>query len=130
MGKEKNKINNVVLIADFLPRKCGIATFTHDLRNSMAQIGLSGKVDVVAMDDQPEGYDYPDCVKFQVNDRERDDYVRAAEFINMNGYELAIVQHEFGIFGGKAEIMNIFCHENTKTPLYHSGTFNGYETVM
>ncbi len=35
-----------------------------------------------------------------------------------------------GIFGGKAEIMNIYCHENTKTPLYHSGTFNGYETVM
>ncbi len=35
-----------------------------------------------------------------------------------------------GIFGGKKEIMNIFCHENTKTPLYHSGTFNGYETVM
>ncbi|MCP4024573.1 MAG: aminotransferase class III-fold pyridoxal phosphate-dependent enzyme, partial [Desulfobacteraceae bacterium] len=35
-----------------------------------------------------------------------------------------------GVFGGKKEIMNIYCHENTKTPLYHSGTFNGYETVM
>jgi glutamate-1-semialdehyde 2,1-aminomutase len=35
-----------------------------------------------------------------------------------------------GVFGGKAEIMNIFCHENTDKPLYHSGTFNGYETVM
>lgn len=35
-----------------------------------------------------------------------------------------------GVFGGKKEIMNIFCHENTDRPLYHSGTFNGYETVM
>jgi glutamate-1-semialdehyde 2,1-aminomutase len=35
-----------------------------------------------------------------------------------------------GILGGKKEIMNIYCHENTATPLYHSGTFNGYETVM
>jgi glutamate-1-semialdehyde 2,1-aminomutase len=35
-----------------------------------------------------------------------------------------------GVFGGKKEIMNIFCHENTDKPLYHSGTFNGYETVM
>ncbi len=35
-----------------------------------------------------------------------------------------------GVFGGKEEFMNIFCHENTKTPLYHSGTFNGYETLM
>ncbi len=35
-----------------------------------------------------------------------------------------------GVFGGKAEIMNIFCHEKTDKPLYHSGTFNGYETVM
>lgn len=35
-----------------------------------------------------------------------------------------------GVFGGKEEIMNIYCHENTATPLYHSGTFNGYETLM
>ena len=35
-----------------------------------------------------------------------------------------------GVFGGKKEIMNIFCHENTDKPLYHSGTFNGYETLM
>jgi glutamate-1-semialdehyde 2,1-aminomutase len=35
-----------------------------------------------------------------------------------------------GVFGGKEKIMNIFCHENTDKPLYHSGTFNGYETVM
>jgi glutamate-1-semialdehyde 2,1-aminomutase len=35
-----------------------------------------------------------------------------------------------GVFGGKKEFMNIFCHENTARPLYHSGTFNGYETLM
>ncbi|MBT4523006.1 MAG: aspartate aminotransferase family protein [Halieaceae bacterium] len=35
-----------------------------------------------------------------------------------------------GVLGGKTEIMNIFCHESTSEPLYHSGTFNGYETVM
>ena len=35
-----------------------------------------------------------------------------------------------GVLGGKAEFMNIYCHENTEKPLYHSGTFNGYETVM
>ncbi|MCD4720668.1 MAG: aspartate aminotransferase family protein [Desulfobacula sp.] len=35
-----------------------------------------------------------------------------------------------GVFGGKEDIMNIFCHEKTDKPLYHSGTFNGYETVM
>ena len=35
-----------------------------------------------------------------------------------------------GVFGGRADIMNIYCHENTDKPLYHSGTFNGYETVM
>ena len=35
-----------------------------------------------------------------------------------------------GVFGGKSEIMDMFCHEKTATPLYHSGTFNGYETVM
>ncbi len=100
LAKTTTKINSVVLIADFLPRQCGIATFTFDLCTKMKELNLPGGVDVVAMDDQPEGYPYGDAVKFQVNDRIRDDYVRAAEFININNYDLAIVQHEFGIYGG------------------------------
>ena len=35
-----------------------------------------------------------------------------------------------GVFGGKEEVMKVYCHESTDAPLYHSGTFNGYETVM
>ena len=101
-SSDKTRIANVVFISDFLPRQCGIATFTAALCESLtAEMSGYGRVDVAAMDDQPEGYNYPDCVKFQVNDHNRNDYVRAAEFININGYDLAIVQHEYGIFGGK-----------------------------
>ncbi len=35
-----------------------------------------------------------------------------------------------GVFGGTQEVMRIYCHESVDAPLYHSGTFNGYETVM
>ena len=30
------EIRKIALIGDYLPRKCGIATFTHDLRQSVA----------------------------------------------------------------------------------------------
>ncbi len=96
------RIKNIVLISDYLPRKCGIATFTRDLCTSMIEeMPRDSRVEVVAMDDQPQGYAYPDCVKFQVNEPILDDYARAAEFININGFDLAIVEHEYGIFGGQ-----------------------------
>jgi glycosyltransferase involved in cell wall biosynthesis len=53
-----------------------------------------------AMDDLPEGYDYPDRVKFQLGQNAQVDYLRAADFINFSRVSVACLQHEYGIFGG------------------------------
>ena len=57
---------------------------------------------VVAMTNPGGSYAYPPAVRHQVCDDVIGDYVRAAEFLNSAGYDVACLQHEYGIFGGEA----------------------------
>lgn len=94
-------LNSIAVIGTHLPRLCGIATFTNDLCLALAQeLGNHGHVEVLAMDDVMEGYAYPDRVKFQLAANNVGEYIRAASFININQYDVVVLQHEFGIFGG------------------------------
>jgi glycosyltransferase involved in cell wall biosynthesis len=43
-------------------------------------------------------------VRFEIQETDIAAYQRAAEFLNVNGVDLLSVQHEYGIFGGKAGI--------------------------
>lgn len=93
----------LAVIGNYLPRQCGIATFTTDLCNSLTR-GLKKngeRLTVVAMDDVETGYPYPDRVGFQIRANVQSDYIHAAEFLNVHKFDAAILQHEFGIFGGE-----------------------------
>ncbi len=91
----------IAVIGNYLPRLCGIATFTSDLCEVLAgQLSSQQNVIVLAMDDTNDGYDYPERVKFEIRDKIPADYLRAAEFLNLNKSDAVILQHEFGIFGG------------------------------
>lgn len=93
----------VAVIGNYLPRLCGIATFTTDLCTAMAgELGNRGKVIAVVMDDIPEGYAYPSRVKFQLRMNVQGDYRLAADFINVSQADVVILEHEYGIFGGLA----------------------------
>ena len=92
---------NVAIVGNCIPRQCGIATFTHDVATWLsADLGPGSEVFVIAMNDRPEGYDYPPIVGFEVLQSNPRDYLRAADFVNMSGADLVSLQHEFGIFGG------------------------------
>jgi glycosyltransferase involved in cell wall biosynthesis len=90
------------MIGNFPPRVCGIATFTRDLLAGLSQASPRTEWVVVAMNDRPETYPFPDLVRHVVAHDAPDQYVLAAEEINRSGAEIAFVQHEFGIFGGPA----------------------------
>jgi glycosyltransferase involved in cell wall biosynthesis len=83
-----------------LPRKCGIATFTHDLRDAVQGALPGGQCSVVSVSDRREGYEYPDEVRFEIDERSPDDYLRAAEYLNLLNVDVVSLQHEFGIYGG------------------------------
>jgi glycosyltransferase involved in cell wall biosynthesis len=95
-------LQSVAFVGNYLPRRCGIATFTQDLHRAVA----AGRPDlescVVAMTDSDRTYDYPSAVRFEVHDETVSDYVRAAAFLNNAGFDVVSLQHEYGIFGGEA----------------------------
>ena len=97
-----DRLDRIALVGNFLPRKCGIATYTTDTYNALTARYPDLKVDVWAMDDRPEGYDYPPAVTGSVAQNERAAYLAAAREIEASGAQVLWLQHEFGIFGGSA----------------------------
>lgn len=89
----------IAFVGDYLPRKCGIATFTHDLRTGIKKASGAECV-VVPVDDIDGAYDYQSEVKFQITEQEIESYRRAADFLNFSDIDLISLQHEFGIYGG------------------------------
>ena len=107
----------ISLIGNFLPRQCGIATFTTDLFFALEGENPEGECVAVVMNDTPEGYRYPPQVRFEVNQRILGDYLLAAEFLNMSGVDVACLQHEFGIFGGEYGVYILDLLENLRMPV-------------
>src|SRR5512136_1513798 len=95
-------IRKIAFLADYLPRKCGIATFTADLRCAMAAEFPAMQCLVVPVNDVASGYDYPAEVRFEIAEQDLPSYLRAADFLNITDVDVVCVQHEFGIFGGPA----------------------------
>lgn len=92
-------IKKIAFIGNYPPRKCGIATFTDDLRRSVAQ-SADAHCLVVALNNIPGGYPYSQEVEFQIAEQELEDYRAAADFLNFNNIDVVSLQHEYGIFGG------------------------------
>jgi glycosyltransferase involved in cell wall biosynthesis len=96
------RFRGIAFLGNYLPRACGIATFTHDLATTVArQVGGDQPVIVAAMNDLPEGYSYPDIVKFELRQDYQIDYSRAADFLNFSHIDIVSLQHEYGIYGGE-----------------------------
>ena len=95
-------LQRVAFIGNYLPRRCGIATFTHDLHHAVSTARPDLETCVVAMTDAGRTYDYPPAVRFEIHDENIGEYVKAAEFLNGAGFDVVSLQHEYGIFGGEA----------------------------
>jgi glycosyltransferase involved in cell wall biosynthesis len=91
--------SGVGIVGCCLPRQCGIATFTYDLVEAIAQVSDNDQSFVIAaMNDRPEGYDYPDRVKVEIDVDQPYDYSLAADYLN-EFCSVVSLQHEFGIYG-------------------------------
>ncbi|MDW5550999.1 glycosyltransferase family 4 protein [Methanosarcina sp.] len=97
-----NKQLKVLFIGTYVPKECGIATFTFDLLNSVSGEDNDVHCEVIALNDPSETYDYPEEVVFQIQRDKIEDYYRAADFINQSDIDIVCLQHEFGLFGGNA----------------------------
>ena len=85
-----------------MPRQCGIATFTSDLSDALKAKSTESDSFVVAVNDVGRHYVYRDQVRFEISEGEVASYRRAADFLNVNAVDVLCLQHEYGIYGGKA----------------------------
>ncbi len=95
-------IDSVAVIGNYLPRQCGIATFTTDLVEGLSAEAPDVYCWAAAMNDKPEGYPYPEKVRFEINQNKLTDYSVAAQFLNISQTDIVCLQHEYGLFGGPA----------------------------
>ena len=100
--EESSKIRKIAFVGDHLPRKCGIATFTSDLLAAVAAAHPQSQCFSVSVNDIPGGYEYPQVVRFEIEEQDLSSYLRAADFLNISDVDIVCLQHEFGIFGGTA----------------------------
>jgi len=92
----------VGIIGNYLPRKCGIATFTTDLCDAIhAEYGATELL-ALPVNDTDEGYSYPARIRFELSQDDLASYRQAADFLNFSNIDLVCLQHEYGIFGGSA----------------------------
>lgn len=92
----------IAFVASYPPRRCGIATFTQDLQQTISAQYPEVRADVLAVDDRPESYDYAPTVRFKIKEQNLHNYQEAADFLRFNSYDVLCLQHEFGIYGGRA----------------------------
>ena len=93
-------LKKIALVGTHLPRRCGIGTFTKDLADALTVEATGTDLAIVAMNDQREGYSYPDRVRFQIDQDSAGEYRQIAQQLNESGVDAVCVQHEYGIFGG------------------------------
>jgi glycosyltransferase involved in cell wall biosynthesis len=91
---------SIALLGNYAPRRCGIATFTQDLRAGLLDGAPRLQVPVAMLSDDPAGYACPEEVRFIVDQNSRADHRLCAKWINESAAEAVCVQHEFGIYGG------------------------------
>jgi glycosyltransferase involved in cell wall biosynthesis len=95
-------INRIAFIGNYLPRQCGIATFTTDLCEAIAAEHSETTCIALPVNDIEDGYAYPTRVRFELTEKDINSYLRAADFLHTNNVDLVSLQHEYGIFGGRA----------------------------
>ena len=118
MGTSKVKaLKSIVLVGNHLPRRCGIATFTTHLLESIALNAPGIDCWAVAMNDRPDGYTYPPQVRIEINQDQLKQYSRVANQLNIKHVDVVCVQHEYGIFGGQRGSFIIELLSDLKMPI-------------
>lgn len=109
-----NRTLKIAFLSTYPPRECGLATFTQDLVRELDKIRLLNKPSVIAVSN--DKYSYSSRVIMEINQYERDSYIKTAQAVNNSDIELLVIEHEYGIFGGEAGEYIIDFIDNLKIP--------------
>lgn len=107
----------IAVVGNYLPRECGIATFTTDLCTALGAEYGEERLFAIPVNDPDSNYDYPEQVRLELTQEDIASYERAADFLNFNSNDLVCLQHEYGIYGGAAGRYILALLRKLKMPL-------------
>jgi glycosyltransferase involved in cell wall biosynthesis len=113
----KDHLSKIAFVSSYLPRQCGIATFTNDVLTAVGSQAPEVDCIVVPVTDREESYDYPPEARFEILEHDLPSYRRAADFLNFSNCDAVSIQHEYGIFGGKFGSHILTFARNLEVPL-------------
>ena len=90
----------IAILSTYPPRACGIGTFAFDVRTALLDVAGVDDVDPLAVVDEPRAPQRPEILR-AVSQGTRGDYVRAARMLSRTDVDVVLLQHEYGIFGGR-----------------------------
>lgn len=89
----------IAVVSSYVPRKCGIATYSRDL---VEELVLQGEDVCVVLLEHPKFlFTYSEIVGHKIRQDKLQDYRRVALALNSARVDLVHIQHEFGLFGGE-----------------------------
>ena len=109
--------SRIAVVGNYLPRQCGIATFTTDLCAAISAEYGTARLLALPVNDTEQGYNYPERVRWSLAQDDVTSYEDAAEFLNFNNIDMVCLQHEYGIFGGPAGSHILHLLRRLKMPL-------------
>jgi glycosyltransferase involved in cell wall biosynthesis len=86
------------IVSTYLPRQCGLAMYTADLREALGV--ATGDLETVVVAIDRDGHHYGDEVIAVIDQDTILDYSSAARTLRAAGVDIVLIQHEYGIFGG------------------------------
>jgi glycosyltransferase involved in cell wall biosynthesis len=110
-------LKKIAFLSSYVPRRCGIASFTHDLYSAIAEASPKSQCFVCALTDSEGPYHYPSDVTMQIVEHKEKDYLNAAEEMNHRKTDVLCIQHEFGIYGGDEGRYILTLLENVHCPV-------------
>jgi glycosyltransferase involved in cell wall biosynthesis len=111
-------MSRIAYLSTYIPKRCGLATYTHHLRQSVrAAKGWRGIDPVLVVTDERDDTAAPDPALWPLPKHAKSAYVKAADKINRSDVAVVSLQHEFGIFGGEAGDYALAFLERVRKPV-------------
>lgn len=113
---EKRKTIKAIYVSSYIPRKCGIATYTKDLTNDINKLNPYALAEIMAVNRLEENLSYPWEVKFKITQNNLETYLQAANYVNQSEADVILLEHEFGLYAGNCGDYIIPFFESVKKP--------------
>ena len=88
------------IFSTFPPRACGIGAFSFDVRGALLEVAGVDDVSRLVVVDEPSSPQRPE-ISQTVSQGARGDYIRAARALGRTDVDVVLLEHEYGIFGGR-----------------------------